>query len=601
MPHSVPPRSDVPHEHTWNAESVFVTPADWEAEVQALLADLPAAQALSGHLGDSPSALFDALEKIYELGRRAYRVMMYAGFTYAVDTTNQESAGRAGRAQGVMAQVMGGLAFVDPELIALGEAHLATWQTEHPPLQRYAQRFHDLFRQQAHVRSAEVEELLGSLGEVFGSIEQTAGLLTDADFKFPTAHTEAGEAREVTQSSLHTYLGEADRAARRTAWEGYCDTYLAHKNTLANNLLASIKANVFVQRARRHTSTLAMSLFENNVPEAVFHNLINTFKANLPTWHRYWEVRRRALNLPDLHPYDVWAPLAATRPAATWEQAVEWVCAGMAPLGDEYVSVMRRGLTEQRWVDWQPNKGKRGGAFSWGTKGTHPFIMMSFDDSLFAVSTLAHELGHSMHSYFTWQNQPNVYAGYSLFVAEVASNFNQALVRAHLLRTQPDPAFQINLLEEAMYNFHRYFFQMPTLARFELEVHQRVEQGKSVTADSMIDLMADLFTEGYGGQVQVDRARVGITWATFGHLYADYYVYQYATGISAAHALAAPILAGQAGAAEAYVNFLKSGSAAYGVDVLKQAGVDMTQPDAVTAAFGTLADYVSRLETLVTA
>lgn len=601
MPHSVPPRSDVPREHTWNAESVFATPADWEAEVQALLADLPAAQALSGHLGDSPSALFDALEKIYELGRRAYRMMMYAGFTYAVDATDQEAAGRAGRAQGVMAQVMGGLAFVDPELIALGEAQLATWQTEHPPLQRYAQRFHDLFRQQAHVRSAEVEELLGSLGEVFGSIEQTAGLLTDADFKFPTAHTEAGEAREVTQSSLHTYLGEADRAARRTAWEGYCDTYLAHKNTLANNLLASIKANVFLQRARRHTSTLSMSLFENNVPEAVFHNLINTFKANLPTWHRYWEVRRRALNLPDLHPYDVWAPLATTRPTVTWDQAVEWVCAGMAPLGEEYVSVMRRGLTEQRWVDWQPNKGKRGGAFSWGTKGTHPFIMMSFDDSLFAVSTLAHELGHSMHSYFTWQNQPNVYAGYSLFVAEVASNFNQALVRAHLLRTQPDPAFQINLLEEAMYNFHRYFFQMPTLARFELEVHQRVEQGKPVTADSMIDLMADLFAEGYGSQVQVDRARVGMTWATFAHLYADYYVYQYATGISAAHALAAPILAGQAGAAEAYVNFLKSGSAAYGVDVLKRAGVDMTQPDAVTAAFGTLADYVSRLEALVTA
>ncbi len=601
MSHSVPPRSDVPHAHTWNAESVFATPADWEAEVQALLADLPAAQAFAGHLGDSPSALFDALEKIYELGRRAYRVMMYAGFTYAVDTTNQESAGRAGRAQGVMAQVMAALAFVDPELIALGEAHLAAWQTEHPPLQRYAQRFHDLFRQQAHVRSAEVEELLGSLGEVFGSIEQTAGLLTDADFKFPTAHTTAGETREVTQSSLHTYLGEADRVTRRTAWEGYFDTYLAHKNTLANNLLTSIKANVFLQRARRHTSTLSMSLFENNVPEAVFHNLINTFKANLPTWHRYWEVRRRALNLPDLHPYDVWAPLTATRPTVTWDQAVEWVCAGMAPLGEAYVSVMRRGLTEQRWVDWQPNQGKRGGAFSWGTKGTHPFIMMSFDNSLFAVSTLAHELGHSMHSYFTWQNQPNVYAGYSLFVAEVASNFNQALVRAHLLRTQTDPVFQINLLEEAMYNFHRYFFQMPTLARFELEVHQRVEQGKPVTADSMIDLMADLFTEGYGGQVQVDRARVGMTWATFAHLYADYYVYQYATGISAAHALAAPILAGQAGAAEAYINFLKSGSAAYGVEVLKQAGVDMTQPDAVTAAFGTLADYVSRLETLVTA
>jgi oligoendopeptidase F len=311
-------------------------------------------------------------------------------------------------------------------------------------------------------------------------------------------------------------------------------------------------------------------------------------------------VRRRALGLDRLHVYDIKAPLSASTPSVPFNQAVEWITQGMAPLGDEYVHTLRRGVLEQRWVDIYPNQGKRAGAFSTGVQGTHPFLLMSYTDDLASLSTLAHELGHSMHSYYTWKTQPPIYANYTIFVAEVASNFNQALVRAHLFATNPDPEFQIAVIEEAMSNFHRYFFIMPTLARFELEMHQRAERGLPLTADTMNALTAELFSEGYGPAMAVDVDRVGSTWAQFPtHLYSNFYVYQYATGIAAAHALAEQVLAGAPDAADRYLTFLKAGNSRYPLEVLQEAGVDLTTPEPVEKTFGVLAGLIDRLEQLI--
>jgi oligoendopeptidase F len=272
----------------------------------------------------------------------------------------------------------------------------------------------------------------------------------------------------------------------------------------------------------------------------------------------------------------------------------------MQPLGDDYVSVLRRGATDQRWVDIYPNQRKASGAYSDGFVGTHPFILMSYTDDIHSMSTLAHELGHSMHSYLTWKNQPMVYAFYGMFAAEVASNFNQAMVRAHLMRTNPDRDFQISVIEEAMSNFHRYFFIMPALARLELEIHQRVERGLGLSADYLSGLMADLFSEGYGDEVEIDADRIGITWAEFsGHMYMNFYVYQYATGISAANALARGVLDGGDEAAARYISFLSSGGSLYPMDALKLAGVDMASPEPVEKTFGVLAEMVDRLADLV--
>jgi oligoendopeptidase F len=353
-------------------------------------------------------------------------------------------------------------------------------------------------------------------------------------------------------------------------------------------------------KARNFESSLEATLFGGDVPVEMFHNLLEIFKKNLPLWHRYWRVRRKALGVKSLHPYDVWAPLTRKKHEVPFEQAVEWICEGLSPMGKEYVSVMRQGCRLERWVDWAPNAGKRQGAFSTRVPSdTFPFIMMSYTDSIGSMSTLAHELGHSMHAYYASRAQPMFYYLYPSIVAETASNFNQAMTRAYLLQANPSKSFQIGLLEEAMSNFHRYFFVMPTLARFELETHQRVERGQALTADSMIELMADLFSEGFGGEMDLDRERVGITWATFTtHLYIDFYSFQYAIGISAANAIAQRIVNGMPNAAQDHIDFLKAGSSKPPLEVFKIAGVDMTSPQPIEEAFGVLEDYIDRLEKL---
>jgi oligoendopeptidase F len=456
-----------------------------------------------------------------------------------------------------------------------------------------------LEKRQTHVRSGEVEQVLALVSDPFSAASGAYGSLTAADMTFKPARGADGVELEVGQSSIGSLVSHPDRDVRRSAWQNYADGYLALKNTLTSCLTAAVKQDVFNMRTRNYPSSLEASVTSNFVPVEVFHNLIDVFKRNLPTWHRYWRLRRRALGYDELNVYDIKAPLSQTKPVVPFRQAVDWIAEGMAPMGDEYVSVLKRGCLEQRWVDYACNRGKREGAFSSGSQGTHPFIMMSHNDDVYGLSTLAHELGHSMHSYYSRLNQRFMYSRYGLFVAEVASNFNQAMVRDYMLRTHSDPASQIALIEEAMSNYHRYFFIMPTLARFELEFHERVERGAPVSADILIGLTADLFKEGYADEVVFDRERIGITWSQFPHMYMNFYVYQYATGISGAHALVHGILEGKPGAVEAYLDFLKSGGSRYPLEALRLAGVDLASPEPVERAFEVLAGLVDRLEKLL--
>lgn len=596
---TVPARKDISKEFTWNNESVFADIQTWEHEVASLQQEIIRFKDYQSSFSQSRDQLAEVLERRDAISQRLMIVLMYAIVSHEVDKNDQQAAMLPGKAFGLAAQGRAASAFVEPGILKIGEEKVLDWVKAEPRLEIYSHYIQDLFRKQAHVRSAEVEELLGMLAEPFSNTMNTAGMLTDADLKFSPAIDSSGEKHEVTQGSLPGILSRADRDARRTAWENFNDSFLSFKNTLASNLITSVKQNTFKMRARRFSNTLEASLFEHNIPEEVFHNLIDTFKQNLPTWQRYFQIRKKALGVEKLYPYDMWAPLTKERVQIDFSQAVEWICQGLAPMGSNYTEVIQKGCLEQRWVDIYPNQGKSAGAFSFGTKGTHPFIVMNYTGEIFSLSTLAHELGHSMHSYLTWQNQPKIYSDYSLFVAEVASNFHQAMVRHHLLNVNADPGFQIGIIEEAMANFYRYFLIMPTLARFELEIHQRIEQGEGLNAEGMNELMADLFQEAYGDTVEVDRQRVGITWATFGHLYEDYYVYQYATGISAAHALSQRILNGAPGAVEDYLNFLKSGSSGYPLDVLKKAGVDLTTPKPVEQTFEIMANLVSRLDSLV--
>lgn len=599
MTHEVPRRNEIPIEHTWDLASVFPSDEAWEAEFKRVGEQLPGLARFRGQLAASPQILADWFAAAEEIGIALGKVGLYASMSHTVDTADQSAAAKHDRARGLMARAAGAMAFAEPEILAIGADKLRQWMQDEPRLQIYAHYFDRLEIRRPHVRSAEVEELLSRLGDPFRTAAAIHGILADADLKFAPAQ-DGGESFEVTQGTIGALRTHPDRQVRRTAYENYADAHMAVKNTMASCIAAGVKQDVFVARARNYSSSLDAALTSNYIPPQVFHNLIETFRQNLPTWHRYWDIRRRALGYDKLYVYDEKAPLTKAKPNVPYAQAVEWICAGLQPLGDEYVSVAQRGMTEQRWVDIYPNQGKRAGAFSTGVPGTQPFILMSYNDDLFSMSTLAHELGHSMHKYFTQKAQPFVYTRYGIFLAETASNFNQAMVRAHLLGTHDNPEFQIALIEEAMANFHRYFFIMPTLARFELEIHERVERGAALTADGMSALLADLFAEGYGDKVEIDRERLGITWAQFPtHLYLNYYVYQYATGISGAHALAENILSGNPGTVEKYLGFLSAGGSQYPLDVLKQAGVDHTSPEPVETTFGVLARMVDRLENLV--
>ena len=593
-------RSEIPEKYTWNPYSVFADNAAWAAGLGDVKALLPEIAAWRGRLHEGPEVVAACMAQLETLYKKAGKVFVYASMFYAVNTADQEAAARNDQAQGMFGQAMATIAFVEPELLAIGHDTLQEWQVSHEELAHFGHYFETLFKRQEHVRSAEVEQVLGLASDAFRTASATHGVLANTDLPFAPARPSQGDPIEIGQGNIGALISSPDRETRRTAYEHYTDAHLTFKNTMANNLSAGVKQDVFKMRVRGYDSSLAAALKPNHIPVEVFHNTIDTFQKNIGTWHRYWRVRRQALGYDTLHPYDIKAPLTQEKPNISYEQAIDWISEGMRPLGEDYVNALRRGAKSERWVDVYPSQGKRAGAFSTGFPGTYPFIMMNHNDDIYGMSTLAHELGHSLHSYYSWGNQPMIYASYGIFLAEVASNFNQALTRDYLLKTNDDPQFQIAVIEEAMSNFHRYFFIMPTLARFELAIHERVEKGQALTADYLIDLMADLFGEGYGEEIKFDHDREGITWATFHtHLYYNFYVYQYTTGISAAHALAEKVLRGENGAADRYLGFLKAGGSDYPLNTLQAAGVDMNSPEPVETTFAVLSSYVDRLEQLV--
>ncbi len=599
----LPARSQVDQRFTWHSESVFADEAAWDQAVETILARLPDLAEFKGHLGDSPDALadwFDASERIHRL---MGKVMVYSSMSYSVDTGNQGALGRSDRTRSVAAQLGAATSFALPEMIAIGIPRLREWVKVSPRLAHLNHYFDRIERLQSRIRSAEVEEVLTQVSDPLASALTVHSVLANTDLSFAPATGADGGPQEVAQGTITALLTNPDRELRRSAFESYADAHLAMKHAMAASLAAGIKRDVFYARARGFSSSLAAALEPAHIPPAVYHNVIRTFRDNVGTWHRYWRVRRKALGIDALKPYDTRAQLGESVLRVPYEQAVDWISEGVRPLGEEYVRVMRQGALQDRWVDVYPNKGKRMGAFSTGVVDTFPFIFMSYNDDIYSMSTLAHELGHSMHSYHARRTQPYVYSNYGLFQAEVASNMHQALTRRHLLATHKDPAFQVAVIEEAMANFYRYFFIMPSLARLELEIHERVERGAAITAEYLIDLMADLMLEVYGSEVEVspaDRDRIGSTWAQFHtHLYSNFYVYQYATGIAGANHLVERVADGDAGAAAAYLAFLKSAGSMYPLEGLKLAGVDMTSPEPVEAAFATLASMVARLEELV--
>lgn len=599
MSATLPTRSQADPARTWDVESVYANDTEWEAACARVRDALPALAAFQGRLGEGPAVLAEFLAASERAQREYSKIRIYATMRGAVDSNDEAGAGLSARASGIQGQLQASTAFLEPELLSIGLDTVRGWIAEHEPLRIYGHWVDRLARHAPHVRTAEVEEVIGLAAEPLASAAAVHGVLANAELRFRPAVDSDGGEHDVAQGTFDVLFSSPDRALRQSAWESYADAHRGLAKTMAAALATGARGDVFIARARRYRDSLDAALTPNDIPVQVFHNVIDAFRDHVGTWQRYWRLRRRVLGLERLREVDTRATLGP-EVKVPFEQAVDWIGEGMAPLGDDYVTAMRRGVLEQRWVDVYPNQGKRQGAFSTGSPDTHPFVFMSYGGGLAAMSTLAHELGHSMHNYLSSRAQPFVYARYGLFLAEVASNFNQALVRSHLLASNPDPVFQVALLLEAMGNFHRYFLIMPTLSRFELELHQRVERGESVTAVQMTELMADLLAEVYGSEVEMDRERAGTLWAQFPtHLYMNFYAYQYATGIAAANVLAAGVYEGRPGAVERYRAFLASGGSRYPLDTLRDAGVDLRSREPIDHAFAILAGYVERLEALL--
>lgn len=591
----LPRRQDVPREQTWDIEALYATPEAWEADEAGLMAGVDALAAHAGRLG-TPEGLLAYLAAADEVELRLTRFMSYAGMTASVDGRDAVAAARRDRASGLGARYGSVTAFYRPELLALDEGTVRGW-LDRPDFADQRVRLERILRGKPHVRSAEVEELLGAVQAPFASERGIHPTLANMDLRFGTA---GGE--KITQGNVDRLTSHPDREVRREAWENYADAHLAAQHSQAAMYATNIRQSVFLARARRYPDAITASLAPDRIPTDVVTTLLDTYRANTPVWHRYWRVRREWLGLNELREYDVKAALVEPR-QVSYGQAVDWICQGMAPLGEAYVTDMRAGLTTERWVDYAENDGKRQGAYSNGGGRVKPFIFMTWNGTMNSYSTLAHEIGHSMHSLLSMREHPYSVPRYTLFHAEVASNFDQAMVRAHLLkqaRESGDTTFEVQIIEEALSNFHRYFFIMPTLAAFELEAYRRVEAGGTLSAPDLNTLTADLLAQGYGDGVTMDRERSGSLWAQFStHLYANFYAYQYATGISAAHQLLETFAGDPDAARENYLRFLRSGGRLDPIDALREAGVDMLSPAPVQATFRTLEGYVARLEELL--
>jgi oligoendopeptidase F len=596
---SLPKRADIPAEQTWDKVSVYASDGEWEAALRDATRAIPDLSRFRGRLGESAAITLEALRTRDEWQALIWRIRWYAAMQIKVDITDQKAAAQHSQALELIARVEAALAYIDPELLILDPTIFAALCVEEPKLVVYTHYVETLRRRAARVRSAEVETLLAQVSELTRAPYETYKALVNGELAFGSVTDADGAEVSINQTSIVSLLRDESRPLREAAWRQYADGYLRQRKTLAALLGAAMRADVFFARARGYPSALDAALDRALLPRAVFDQLLASWRAHLPVWHRYWRVRARARGVDQLAGWDIDVPLVRSHRHIPYDEARRVLLEAMAPLGEEYVAVLRRGLYEERWVDWAVNEGKTGGAEQSGAYELHPFVLLSYDNSLLGVSALAHEMGHAMHTRFTNQSQPAVYENYADYLGETASTFSQTLLRAYLLGERHDPDLQLGALADALTYFHRYLFVMPLLAQFELDMHERIECGEALSADEMSARMLELLREGYGPGVALDAGRDGVMWAQFSHLYLNFYTYTYGLGLSAATALAGGVLHGRPDAATRYLAFLKAGDSIYPLDAWRLAGVDMSAPEPVNRAFGVLEEMIDRLDALV--
>lgn len=591
-------RDQIPQEYKWNIRAMYPDESKWEDDVAQCISRSENFKSFIGRLGDSSDILLEALTERDAIWQKLEHAFVYAAMKKDEDNRVDKYQAMNDKCSAAMAKVAAAMSFFTPELLSVSEEKIFKFISEEPDLSAYEFILKAMLREKKHVLTASEENILAQMSEVTGATNDVFKMLNNADMTFGSVIDEDGDEVTLTHGNYITFMESHDRNLRKKAFTNMYEAYKKLNNTLATNYNYNVKTDVVSSRIRKYDSSLAAALNGGNIPLSVYHNLIKEVHEYLPVVHRYMSLRKKALGVDHLKMYDVYVPLVETpKKNISFEEAVEIMAEGLSPLGEEYIKQVRNGIKEG-WIDVYENQGKTSGAYSFGAYDSMPYILLNYTNTLKDVFTIVHEMGHSMHSYYTRNSQPYTYGDHSIFTAEVASTVNESLLIKHLLATEKDENMRKYLLNYYIEEFRTTLFRQTMFAEFELLVHEEIEKGGVLTAGWLNDTYNKL-NDMYFGPEMEDNGYIRYEWSRIPHFYRGFYVYQYATGYSAATAISEKILSEGSKARDNYIEFLKSGSSNYPVELLKIAGVDMASPKPVKMAMETFKSLVDELEKIL--
>ena len=590
-------RDEIPESDKWRIDKIYETPAKWNEELNKLKEEAPKLKDFEGKLGNKEDLkAFLLLNE--KLSRKLGKLYVYAHMRSHEDTSNPEMQSLVNKIDPYSAEFSSYTAYFVPEILSLKEGTIENFINEDKDLKQYKIYFEMILNEKPHILSKEVESVLASVSDCLGAPESIYSMLTNSDMTFGEIVDESGRKVELTEGNYISFIKSKDRKVREAAFKLLFGTYKKYENTLATSLTSSIKNFVFESKTRKYNSSLEASLKPNNIPVEVYYNALKTVDENMDALHRYVRIKKKLLNLEEIHMYDLYVPvIECKKEHLEYKDAISLVEEGLKPLGKEYLDIFNEGINEG-WIDVYENKGKRSGAYSWGSYDTMPYVLLNYNYELNDASTLAHEMGHSIHSYYTRKTQPYIYGDYSLFCAEVASTTNEILLIHHLIEKETDKNKKLYLINQELEQIRTTVFRQLMFAEFELKTHEAIENGESLTSEVLCKMWKDLNIKYFGEDMNVDE-EIAIEWARIPHFYSDFYVYQYATGYAAASSFANSILSKGEEAVEKYKGFLKAGGSMYPIDTLKMAGVDMTTSKPLKDTLDRFNELLDMLEEII--
>jgi len=591
-------RDEIDSQYKWRLEDIFETNALWEEAAEAAERQITEIRKYSGKFVKNAAAMAECLEKLYDLNGLVTKLYVYAYMRRDEDSANSFYQDLAGKADLIVTKFSAAISFFEPELLTLNKDKITKFMKKEPALKEYAFIIEEIMRKKAHVLSKAEEKLLAMAGEATSAGRDVFLMFNNADIKFPVITDENGNKVELTNGRYSKFMESPDRNTRKRAFKALYDTYGAYRNTLAAAYAGNVKTDKFYAEAQKYSSCLVAALYQDNVPSTVYNGLIQTVHANIKKLTPYLELRKKMLGVRKLHMYDLYVPFVKIpQKTYSFEEARGIVIEALKPLGEEYGEVLKTAFTDG-WIDVHENKGKRTGADSWGCYGCHPYVLLNWQGTINDVFTLAHELGHAMHTYYSNEAQPLQYAEYKIFVAEVASTVNENLLMEYLLQNTKDDAEKAFLLNHYLEEFRATVFRQTMFAEFEKMAHKMYEKGETLTCDALCAMYYRLQKKYFKKVMKIDK-EIALEWARIPHFYTAFYVYKYATGFSAATILASGILSGDVEKLEKYLNFLKSGSSDYPMELLRKAGVDLSAPEPIQEALDLFERKAKQLEALI--